>query len=135
MTRNRPDPSLLFHPRMPANWWLRKRTYFLFIVREFTSVFIAAYLIVFLVQLYQLGNGPGAYQAFMGQFASPGWIGFHAVALAFAIYHSLTWFYTTSIVIPLRIGAMVAPRYVFTLLNVAVWLAVSAAILAIYSIW
>ena len=30
---------------------------------------------------------------------------------------------------------MVAPRYVFTLLNVAVWLVVSAAILAIYLIW
>ena len=132
MSMIRPDRSLLYYPRMPATWWLRKRNYFLFIVREFSSVFIAAYLVVFLVQLYQLGNGAAAYSTFANTLKSPGWIVFHVVVLVFALYHSVTWFYTTSIVIPLRIGGKEIPRAAFTAINIAAWIAVSAVVFGLY---
>ena len=135
MIRNRPDKSKLYYPRMPATWWLRKPRYIHFIVREMTSVFIAAFLVVFLVQLYHLGNGADAFVAYLQQFRSPGWIVFHAVVLAFAVYHSVTWFYTTSIVIPLRLGSKEAPRAVFTALNIGAWLAVSVVILILYLVF
>ena len=122
----------MYHPRMPATWWLRKRSYFLFIVREFSSVFIAAYLVVFLVQLYQLGNGAAAYGTIANTLKSPGWIVFHVVVLVFALYHSVTWFYTTSIVIPLRFGGKEYPRAAFTGINIAAWIAVSAVIFGLY---
>ena len=54
MNGTRPDKSKLYYPKMPATWWLRKPRYFLFMLRELSSVFIAIFLIVFLIQIYQL---------------------------------------------------------------------------------
>ena len=46
---------------MPATWWLTKQSYFLFMLRELSSVFVALFLVVYLCQLYQLSQGPDAY--------------------------------------------------------------------------
>ena len=79
-----PDKSKLYYPTMPTMWWLSRRTYFLFMVRELSSVFIALFLVVFLVQIYQLANGQQSYTAFIQGLGSPAWITFHVVALLFA---------------------------------------------------
>ena len=42
---------------MPATWWLTRKTYFLFMVRELTCVFVGGYLVFLLVWLYHLGAG------------------------------------------------------------------------------
>jgi fumarate reductase subunit C len=134
MMLNRPDPARLYHAPIPRTWWLRKRSYFLFMLREFSSLFIAAFLVVWMVELYELGTGPERYEAWVAQLASPGWLVFHAVVLAFAVYHSVTWFYTTSIVIELRLGKIRLPRAVFTALNLAAWLVLSIAIFTLYQL-
>ena len=61
MTSSRPDKSKLYYPKMPAMWWLGKRNYFIFMMRELSSVFVALFLVIFLVQLYQLGEGRESY--------------------------------------------------------------------------
>ena len=48
MSGTRPDPSKLYHRKMPATWWLKKKSYFLFMLRELSSVFIAFFLVVYL---------------------------------------------------------------------------------------
>lgn len=132
MMRNRPEPSTLYHRPMGAVWWLSRRAYVLFIVRELTSVFIAAFLVELMVQLHRLGEGMDSYAEFMARLAQPGWLVFHAVVLFFAVWHSLTWFYTTSIVIPVKIGGKEAPRAAFTAFNVVSWLAASAVIVILF---
>src|SRR4029453_4919376 len=77
MTGTRPDPTKRYHRKMPANWWLQKKSYFLFMLRELSSVFIALFLVVYLVQIYQLTKGPDAYIAFTKKLSSPGWLFFH----------------------------------------------------------
>ena len=52
MNGNRPDKSKLYHPAMSSTWWLKKSSYLLFMLRELSSVFIAIFLVVFLVQVY-----------------------------------------------------------------------------------
>ena len=64
MSVTRPEPSKLYQRKMPATWWLKKQSYFLFMLREFSSLFIAIFLIVYLCQIYQLTQGPNAYIAF-----------------------------------------------------------------------
>ena len=131
-TANRPDKSKLYYPRMPATWWLRKPSYFLFMLRELSSVFIAIFLIVFLIQIYQLTRGPEAYVAFSQKLSSPGWVIFHIVALAFAIYHSITWFQSTAVVLPIRLGEReIAPGLVTTF-NIGAWIAISLVILILF---
>lgn len=133
MMLNRPDPALLYRRPMGASWWLRKRGYFLFIVRELTSVFIAAFLVVMMVQIHRLGEGMDRYLDFLTRLSSPEWLVFHGIVLFFAVWHSLTWFYTTSIVMPLKLRGEELPRVLFTALNVAAWLGASAVIIVLYT--
>jgi fumarate reductase subunit C len=128
----RPDKSKLYRSEMSSSWWLKKRSYFLFMLREFSSVFIAIFLVVFLIQLYQLTRGPEDYAAFVRKLSSPGWLVFNLIALLFALYHSITWFYSSAIVLPLRIGEREIPRNVFVALNIGALAAISLVILLLF---
>jgi fumarate reductase subunit C len=132
MSAVRPDPSKLFHRKMPATWWLTNQSYFLFMLRELSSVFIALFLVVYLCQIYQLSQGPDAYSAFTQKLSSPGWIFFHFVALLFALYHSITWFQSSAVVLPLRIGERTVSRPIVLALHVAAWLVVSLIVLVLF---
>jgi fumarate reductase subunit C len=117
---------------MSAAWWLKKQSYFLFMLRELSSVFIAIFLIVFLVQIYQLTRGPEAYAAFARKLSSPGWIIFNLITFLFALYHSITWFQSSAIVLPLRFGERQVPRNLFVALNVGALALVSLIILVLF---
>jgi len=117
---------------MPATWWLRKKSYFFFMLRELSSLFIALFLVVYLVQLYQLTKGTDAYSAFTQKLASPGWILFHVVVLLFALYHSVTWFQSTAVVLPIRLGERSVPRQMITALHIGAWAVVSLAVLILF---
>ncbi|MDP6417278.1 MAG: fumarate reductase subunit C, partial [Gammaproteobacteria bacterium] len=75
---------------VPATWWLKKREYLLFMLRELTSVFIAAYLVLVLVLLHKISVGRVAYEAYVEFLANPGMITFHVIALVAALYHTYT---------------------------------------------
>lgn len=125
-------PSKLYHPKMPATWWLRHPKYFLFMLREISSVFIAIFLVVFLVQISQLSRGAAAYDAFVRRLASPGWIIFHVVALLFALYHSYTWFTLTPQVQVIRMRGRQLPPSLITAVNIGVWVVLSFVILMVF---
>jgi len=131
-TATRPDKTRLYYPKMPATWWLRKPSYFLFMMRELSSVFIALFLVVFLIQIYQLTSGQEAYVAFAQKLKSPGWVIFHIVALLFALYHSITWFQSTAVVLPLKVGGWEIPRGVMTAINIGALIAVSFVVLVLF---
>ena len=132
MSVTRPEPSKLYHRKMPATWWLTKQSYFLFMLRELSSVFIAVFLIVYLCQIYQLTQGLDAYTAFARKLSSPGWIFFHLVALLFALYHSVTWFQSSAVVLQLRIGERLIPRQYVLALHVGAWAVISLAVLILF---
>ena len=104
---------------MPATWWLKRSPYLLFMIRELTSVFVAAYVVIFLVMIRRLNEGQAAYEAFLASLESPVAIVFHMVALAFALFHTITWFHLTPKAMAVRIGEervkpalIIAPNYV-----------------------
>ena len=132
MTGTRPDQSKLYHRKMPATWWLTKRSYFLFMLRELSSVFIALFLVVYLVEIYQLTKGPDAYIAFTQKLSSPGWILFHVVVLLFALYHSITWFQSSAVVLPVRLGEHLVSRQTVTALHIVAWAVISLAVLILF---
>ena len=105
---------------VPSTWWLKRRVYFLFILRELTSVFIAVYLILFLNLLYQLSLGRQAYEIYLDFLATPGMIVFPVLALVAPLYYSITCFWLLPdiilwrisrhlVYIMLRMGAPYAP--------------------------
>ncbi len=132
MSGTRPDPSKLYHRKISATWWLNNQSYFLFMLREISSLFIALFLVLYLVQIYQLTYGSDAYIAFSQKLSSPGWLLFHLVALLFACYHSVTWFQSTAVVLPIRLGDRLVPRQIVTALHIGAWLVVSLAVLILF---
>ncbi len=114
-----------YQRRVAPTWWLRNRAYFLFIVRELTSVFIAAYLILFLLLLYQLSVGREAYEAYLRFLATPGMLVFHVLALTAALFHTLTWFNLLPNIMVVRYGENRVPAIIVVGINYAAWIAVS----------
>ncbi len=110
---------------MPLLWWLRSRAYVLFMVRELTSVLIAAYLVVFLIFLQRIAAGPSSYESFLRWLAQPAVLAFHLVALAAALYHSVTWLQLTPMTIVMRIRGRRVPAATIVAANFAVWGALS----------
>ena len=98
-------------------------------MRELSSVFIASFLVVFLVQIHQLSRGQEAYTALLEKLRSPGWIVFHVVALAFALYHSVTWFNLTGVVQVVRLGERQVPPWLVAAANFGLWAVISLVIL------
>ncbi len=113
---------------MPATWWLQRGPYFRFMMRELTSVFVAAYLILFMVMIHRLNQGQAAYESFLESLKSPLAILFHVVALAFALFHTITWFNLTPKALTFRIGEERLPPAAIIAPNYLAWIVVSAII-------
>lgn len=113
---------------MPFAWWARNRAYTLYVVRELTSVFIAAYLVGLLVFLHRLAAGRAAYEAYLRVLATPPLLIFHLVALAAAVYHSITWFKVAPSAAPLRVRRTRVPDSTVLAMSYGLWVIVSLVI-------
>jgi fumarate reductase subunit C len=111
--------DLTYRRPMSTWWWLRKRTYFLFVMRELSSIFVAwlvLYLLLFVRALFQ---GEDAYRAFLDRASSPAMLVLNVVAFAFLLLHTVTWFGVTPQAMDLRVrgqkvpkGAVIGAQYV-----------------------
>ncbi len=113
---------------VPLLWWLRSRAYVLFAVREFTSVFIAAYLVIFLIFLQRITAGPSSYEGYLRWLAQPAVLAFHLVALVAALYHSVTWLQLTPMTVVIRIRGRRVPAATIVAANLVAWVALSILI-------
>ncbi|HEY3118164.1 MAG TPA: hypothetical protein VGK54_15580, partial [Chloroflexota bacterium] len=96
--------QVAYRPQQPGNWWLRSGHYFLYMVRELSSVFAAVWVLLFLTQLPLMAGGPSQYRAWLEVIRSPEWITFSVIALLFVLYHSWTAFTSTSAIVHFRMG-------------------------------
>jgi fumarate reductase subunit C len=90
-------------------WWTKKRSYFLFVMRELSSVFVAWFAVFLMVMVFAIGRGEASYQRFMDWAASPIVIVVNIVALAFAVLHTVTWFVLTPQAMVVRLGGRLVP--------------------------
>jgi fumarate reductase subunit C len=83
--------------RQPVSklWWLKKRTYFLFVMRELSSIFVAWFAVFLMIMVVAIARGEPSYQNFLSWAASPVVIVVNVVALAFLVLHTVTWFALT----------------------------------------
>lgn len=90
-------------PRMPANWWLKRRSYLMYMVREMTCVWVGAYVLVLVVGVQRLAAGEDAWMEYLEMLGSvPGLI-FQILALVFMLYHTITWFHLAPRTMAVRI--------------------------------
>jgi fumarate reductase subunit C len=86
-----------FHPRwhrtrVSTYWWLKKRSYLAFILREVSSLFVAWFVVFLLLLVYAVTRGPDAYEQFLSWARNPWVLGLNLVSLFFVVYHAVTWF-------------------------------------------
>ncbi len=122
----------LHHPRwyrrpVSVFWWLKKRAYIVFVLRELTSVFVALVSVLTLLQVRAILESPEAHAALMARLASPPVTGLLLVALAALVFHSVSWFNLAPRAMPVRLRGRRVPDVLVSGGNFAAWLFLSAA--------
>lgn len=124
-------------PRKPFSrpwhndWWLHKRSYALYMIRELTCIALAAYAAVLIYGLGRLAEGPIAWAGFVESLATPGFLTFHLLAFGLMVYHTVTWFALTPKAMPIMRGDDFLPGKYIVGAHYAVWLVVSLIVLVI----
>lgn len=114
--------------QMPASWWLKRPSYLLFMLRELSCIFVGGYVVLFLMMLRSLAQGPDQYEAFLAMARSPLAILFHVVALPFALLHTITWFQATPKAMAVWRGEERLPAAMMIIPNYVGWVVASAVI-------
>ena len=112
-----------------SEWIFRHPRYQRYMVREFSCLFIGGWTLLMVWGLKQLAEGPAAWAAFVECLKSPASVVFHVLALAFATYHSITWFNLTPKALPLQLGEEFVPDAAIAGAHFAVWAALTLAVL------
>ena len=122
--------SKVYRPEMSSIWWLKSKRYFLFMLRELSSLFIALFVLVFLYELFVLSKGPEAHGLLQGSLRAPAAVAFYLVAFLFAVYHTVTWFQAASKIQVVRLGSRTMPGWMMVAGALGAWIVISAAVTA-----
>ncbi|WP_415230692.1 fumarate reductase subunit C [Psychromonas sp.] len=77
---------------LPTDWWLKNAFYTKYMIREGSSIFITIYSLILAWGVFRLSQGEVAFDAWMAALHNPFSIIVHLIALALALYHTVTWF-------------------------------------------
>ena len=85
-------------------WWLERKQYFFFVIRELTSIFVAGYCLFLLFMISEISDGQEKYILLILLLKSPISLVLHFFSLPFILYHTITWFNLTPKIMKLQIG-------------------------------
>lgn len=117
-----------YRSRMSTYWWLGRRPYLKFILRESSSVPVAWFVLLTLLQIRALKRGAESYAAFEQWLRNPILIVVNLVALFFIIFHAITWFNLAPKAMAVRLGGKRVPNILIAGPNYVAWLVVSAVL-------
>ena len=112
---------------MPSTWWTRNRHYFFYVVREFTALPLALWLLWLLVEIKRAGDGPAKYFPH----SSTPFVIFSVVVLLFSLYHSVTFLSLSGLIIRVKILDKQIPERMVTAGMFAIWAVASIVIAAV----
>jgi fumarate reductase subunit C len=103
------EEDLRYQPPVPVLWWTRKLSYFVFVMRELSSLFIAWLVLYLLLFVRAVGRGDAAYAEFLDWATSPWLVVLNTVAFAFLVLHTITWFSLTPQAMVIDLGGRRVP--------------------------
>lgn len=109
---------------MPVNWWTRNRHYFLYMLREFTSVPMLLWLLWLLYQIKSVSSGASHYTPP----SSLVFVVFSAIVLLFALYHSYTFLKLAGVIIRLKVLDRNIPPTLIVAAMFGMWAAASVIV-------
>jgi fumarate reductase subunit C len=125
-----PAPASDFQPRWyrrrPSTFWfVERRSYQLFVLRELSSVFVAWFVVFLLLLARAVLTGPAAFAGFVAWSGQPWMLVLNLVALVFVVLHAVTWFGVAPDAMVLKLRGRKVPRQRIIAAHYAVWLVVS----------
>jgi succinate dehydrogenase subunit C len=85
-------------------WWIRRRSYFLYMVREATVIFMVAWLVWFLYEVWLLKEK--AFVSLTGNYAV---LAFSLVCLFFTLWHAVTFLNLSGLILRVPLGDRFLP--------------------------
>jgi succinate dehydrogenase subunit C len=110
-----------YKPRTSRLWWLGRRSYVLFVVRELSSVFVAWFVVFLLLLVRAVSQGDREYQRFLDLATTPWMLALNAITLFFVVFHTVTWFNAAPRAIVVRLRGRRVPAGFILVLHYAVW--------------
>lgn len=119
-----------YHPRwlrrhVSTLWWLEKRSYFAFILREATCLFVAWFVAYLLLLVQAISGGFADYQVFLSWSAQPGVLALNIVTFAFLVFHAITFFDAAPQAIVVHLGGRRVGGHLVAAAHYAAWAGVS----------
>lgn len=131
----------LYHRSIPVWWWVRKRSYFVFVMRELSSLFVAWFVVYLLLLLHAVSRSDAAYQDFLDGADAPWVVAINVLGLVFLTLHTITWFHLTPKAmvlrlpplppVPARLRGRQVPAWLILLSQYVGFVVVSAAIVLV----
>ncbi len=118
-----------YRRRTSTYWWLERRSYLAFILRELSSLFVAWFVVYLLLLVRAVSQGDAAYRRFLDWSARPWVVLLDVATLAFVVFHAVTWFNLAPQAMVLRVRGRRVPGAWIAAANYAAW-AVATALVA-----
>jgi succinate dehydrogenase subunit C len=115
-----------FRRRISTYWWLQRGSYLVFILRELSSIFVAWFVVYFLMLVRAVSQGPTSYQQFLDWSRHPLVLIVNVVSLFFVVFHAITWFNLAPQAMVVRLGGTRMPGFLIAASNYVAWAFVSA---------
>jgi fumarate reductase subunit C len=118
--------SGLYQRPISTFWWLERRSYLVFVLRELSSVFVAWFVVYLLLLVNATSAGSTQYERFLDWSAHWWMVVINLIALFFVLLHAVTWFgLAPKAIVVRRRGRRVPPSQILVLHYLA-WLLLSA---------
>jgi fumarate reductase subunit C len=116
-----------YRPAMGAGWWTRKSHYFWYMVREFTALPLALWLLWLLYEIQRAGRGASGY----APPRSVAFVIFSVICLLFALYHSFTFLRLAGVILHFKVLDKPVPSGLVVASQFGAWLVASVVIGAV----
>jgi fumarate reductase subunit C len=115
-----------YTPPVSRLWWLRRRSYTVFVIRELSSVFVAWFVVFLLLLVRAVSQGDREYQRFLDLSANPWMLALNVITLFFVVFHTVTWFNAAGQAIVIRLRGRLIPANLIVALHYAAWVLATA---------
>jgi fumarate reductase subunit C len=96
-------------PISKTSWFLTHSRYKHYMLHEISSLFVAIYMLILIIGLFRLADGPDAWAGWLAWVASPIGLILHLIVFAFSVIHTTAWFTAVPQALRIQRGTSVVP--------------------------
>lgn len=113
---------------MTNTWWLGRWNYTWFMLREWSSAFVAYFLVVTLLQIAAISAGGHAYAEWRAWMREPLMVVWNIIAFIFLVFHATSWFHLVPEAMYPRHHGKRLSEWVTTIPGYIIWVIASVVI-------